>query len=84
MRTLLSLLTVFGAALVFQLLYGGLVYVVLKKLNLLKLPTALLGYLTPLVAYQLLGSDPPKDIFSAAPWFWRSRLPLLDGLLFGH
>lgn len=67
LRILQSVLTLFSGALVFQLLYGGFVYVVLKKLDLLKLPTALLGYLVPLIAFQLLGGEPPKDPFEAAP-----------------
>jgi hypothetical protein len=67
LRMLQSILTVFGGALVFQLLYGGFVYVVLKKLGLLKLPTALLGYLVPLIAFQFLGDGPPTAPIEAVP-----------------
>ena len=71
LRSLLTLsnlrffLTFFGGALVFQLLYGGVVYVILRRLGLFNLLMVLLAYLGPLAVIVWLGSDQKKDIIEA-------------------
>lgn len=62
-----SLLTLFRGALVFQLLYGGVVYVILRRLGLFNLLMVLLAYLGPLAVIVWLGSDREKDIIEAIP-----------------
>src|SRR6516162_9905010 len=51
---------VFVACLVVQLVYGGLLYVLLGSLGWFKLPIVLLAYIVPVAALAYM-SDVPKD-----------------------
>jgi hypothetical protein len=52
----------FGSALIVQLVYGGILYVALKRLDWLNLPIILLAYVAPVIAFSWHASDTTNDI----------------------
>jgi hypothetical protein len=56
----------FVMLLMFQLAYGGLLYLVLRRLGLFNLPLVLLAYFVPITGIALIGSAAPK-IANAIP-----------------
>jgi TRAP-type mannitol/chloroaromatic compound transport system permease small subunit len=58
----------FGGALIVQLIYGGILYVVLKRLDWLNLPIILLAYVAPVIAFSWHASDTTNDIVGTIPW----------------
>jgi hypothetical protein len=57
----------FAFCLVFQLVYGGLLCLVLGALGWRNLPVVLLGYVIPIGAFVWMGADVPKDIAMEIP-----------------
>jgi hypothetical protein len=58
----------FGAGLFVQLIYGGLLYLVLKRLEWINLPIVLRVYLAPVVAFSWHASETTNDIVGTVPW----------------
>ena len=58
----------FGGGLIVQLIYGGILYIVLKQLGWLSLPIILLAYLAPVVAFSWHASDTTNDLLGTIPW----------------
>jgi hypothetical protein len=54
--------------LVGRLTYGGLLYLVLKRLDLLSLPIILLAYLAPVLLFSWHASDTTNAILGTIPW----------------
>ena len=69
-------LLMFGIGLIVQLVYGGLLYVVLKNIGLLNFPIVILAYLIPTIILWVSGSDRYKDLLMGISW-------LLQGLTLG-
>jgi hypothetical protein len=62
-------LYVLAFCLVLQLVYGGLLYLVLARFGWLTLPVILAAYIVPLILFHWFGSDVPKDLIMAIPHF---------------
>jgi len=58
----------FGAALIVQLVYGGLIYVILTRIGFWSIWTVALAYLLPVVLFSWHASDTTQDIFGTIPW----------------
>jgi hypothetical protein len=58
----------FGASLVVQLAYGGLVYLILTRMGLWSVWTVALAYLLPVVLFSWSASDTMQDILGTIPW----------------
>ena len=69
-------LLMFCIGLIVQLVYGGLLYVVLKNIGLLNFPIVILAYLIPTIILWVFGSDRYKDLLMGISW-------LLQGLTLG-
>lgn len=69
----LALVTV-GAALVFQFVYGGLVYLVLCRLGWWNLWTVTLAYLLPLVWVGWFAIDTEREAYGMIAWFFFALL----------
>jgi hypothetical protein len=84
-KAMLQWLTIFfGGALIFQLLYGGFVYVVFRRLGLFNLLTVLLAYLVPLAVFLWMGSDRQKDLIEAIPKLTLAFMVALVGWFFAR
>jgi hypothetical protein len=57
-----------ASALVIQLAYGGLLYVILKPLGLFRLPLVVLAYLVPVFLVGWRFADTTDDLLGMAPW----------------
>ena len=53
--------------LVLQLVYGGLLYLMLGKLGMLNLPVLIVAYLAPIALWVSVGGDTGKDLLMAIP-----------------
>src|SRR5262245_66494578 len=61
-------LYVFAFCLVLQLVYGGLLYLVLTRVGLISLPLVLMAYVVPLMLFVWAASDRSQDLITAIPW----------------
>jgi hypothetical protein len=61
------ILPFFAIGLIFQLIYGGLLYLGLKGAGLFNFPVLLLGYLVPALATAWFGSSSPEKLLMSAP-----------------
>ena len=50
-----------------QFFYGGLLYLVLKRLDWISLPIILLAYLAPVIAFSWHASETTNDIVGTIP-----------------
>jgi len=57
-----------SACLIFQLLYGGLVYLGLTRTGLWSIWTVVLAYVTPVVLFSWSVSDTTQDLLGTIPW----------------
>jgi hypothetical protein len=62
------LLLAFGACLIFQLVYGGLTYLILTRTGVWSLWTIMISYLAPVLLFSYFASDTPKDVVGTIPW----------------
>jgi TRAP-type mannitol/chloroaromatic compound transport system permease small subunit len=51
-----------------QFVYGGALYLILKRLDWISLPIVLLAYLAPVIAFSWHASDTTNDIIGTIPW----------------
>jgi hypothetical protein len=69
---------VFAFGLVFQLIYGGLVFLALKRGGLLNLPAVFLVYFVPTLFFCVNGSDTEKSLIMSIPiLIWASVLAIV-------
>jgi hypothetical protein len=62
------MLFAFGSSLMIQIVYGGLLYIALKRFGLFNFPVVLLAYLIPVILFSWHASDTSNELIGTIPW----------------